>query len=163
MTTPKIRLKDMLSPQAGRGPLARLVNETESHAARLELVRTLLPEQYASHCIAASVRGSELTIVADSSAWANRFRFEEKKIKEQCCRFSDLASVESVRFKTASQLRDSLAKEYKSDTNVPSRPVPQETIEHVIQLADSIEHAPLKRSLLKLADALRNRSRNQQQ
>ena len=162
MTKPNILLQDMLSPHLRRGPLARLVHQTNSHDALLQLVRSLLPEQYASHCIAASLRGRVLSIVADSSAWANRFRFEENNIKKQCRQFSDLARVESIRFRAASKLRHSLDKSQEEVEIPPAEAVPPETVELVVRLADSIEYLPLKRSLLNLANALRNRGQARQ-
>jgi len=55
--------------------LRRLELEVSAQKALLEKVRQLLPEDLASHCIAAQRRDQQLILHTDSPVWATRLRY----------------------------------------------------------------------------------------
>lgn len=55
--------------------LRRLEREINTQKALLEKVRQLLPDDLASHCIAAQKRDQQLILHTDSPVWATRLRY----------------------------------------------------------------------------------------
>ena len=152
-----IRLKDMLVQSKRRGELPRLIDAVTKQNATLQLVRALLPAQYASHCISVSVDGNQLSVVADSSVWANRLRFETNHLLAKCGNFDELAHIESIRFRTKSkrELESKLAESERRNHTAVST----DAIDAVSQAVESVEHPSLRLALADLQRTLERRKR----
>ena len=74
-------LQEILSDDAG-SLLTRLARQQSDNDTLLSRVRALLPSQFAQHLVAVTYREQILVLIADSSAWANRIRFENEQICE---------------------------------------------------------------------------------
>lgn len=70
----------------GQGLLERLRQGATEAATALGAVRAELPPELAGHVLAASVRGTTLTVLVDSAAWATRIRYEAAGLSEAVSR-----------------------------------------------------------------------------
>lgn len=66
----------------GHGLLERLREGAARAATALDAVREELAPEPAGHVLSASVRGSTLTVLMDSAAWATRLRYEAPGLAE---------------------------------------------------------------------------------
>ena len=92
------RINDALSkPKATHKRLSSLVRQMGYRNDTLQLVRAVLPDNEASQCIGAEIKGSTLVLMAESAAWATRLRFQQKTLLDE------LSCLE--RFRNVNQLR----------------------------------------------------------
>jgi len=77
---PAKKLENLLQPGA-RNPLQQLIRTAKSMETLATGLRRVLPPDAAASLVAANLReGGELVVVAASSAWASRLRFEERAL-----------------------------------------------------------------------------------
>ena len=89
------RLRDVLNAGAQRqNGLTRLMGRIEKERNTLEVVRSLLPQREASHCIGASVKGDTLVVLADSASWASRLRFQCRYLVDELHHMEQFAKVQ---------------------------------------------------------------------
>jgi len=70
------RLKNLLNPNDD-GDLGEIIRHARDMGALVQVLQTALPEEYAASIAAANIRDDgQLIILANSSAWASRLRFE---------------------------------------------------------------------------------------
>ncbi len=70
------RLKNLLNTN-DNGDLGDIVQHARNMDALLQVLQKALPEEYVASIAAANIRGDgQLVILANSSAWASRLRFE---------------------------------------------------------------------------------------
>jgi hypothetical protein len=70
------QLKDLLNP-CGDGELADIVRRARDLGSLARSLGEALPDEYAGAIVAANVRDDgELVVIASSSAWASRLRYE---------------------------------------------------------------------------------------
>ncbi len=76
------RLKNLLNTN-NNGDLADIVQHARNMDALLQVLQRALPEDHAASIAAANIRGDgQLVILASSSAWASRLRFETEALIE---------------------------------------------------------------------------------
>ncbi len=74
------RLKNLLNTN-DNGDLGDIVQHARNMDALLQVLQGALPEEYATSIAAANIRGDgQLVILATSSAWASRLRFETEAL-----------------------------------------------------------------------------------
>ena len=72
----KNELKNLLSP-CSDGDLGSIVRRAKELGELTNLLSRALPEDFAGAIVAANIReGGELVVIAASSAWASRLRYE---------------------------------------------------------------------------------------
>ncbi len=70
------RLKNLLNPNDD-GDLSDVIRHARNMGALQQVLQKALPEEYGASIAAANIRGDgQLVILANSSAWASRLRFE---------------------------------------------------------------------------------------
>ena len=75
-------LKDLLSP-CSEGDLGNIVRRARKLGELTDLLSGTLPEDFAGAIVAANVReDGELVVIAASSAWASRLRYEADVLLE---------------------------------------------------------------------------------
>ena len=78
MTAKKL---EQLLESGARNPLQRLIRTARDMESLASGLRRALPPDAAASLVAANLReGGELVVIAESSAWASRFRFEEQAL-----------------------------------------------------------------------------------
>lgn len=93
------KLKNLLNP-CGNGELADMVQRAQSMGALSEALIEALPGDFATSIVAANIRDNRhLVVVAATSAWAARLRFEAALLQEAARKFG--ASVDSVSVRVA--------------------------------------------------------------
>ena len=76
------RLKNLLNAN-DNGDLGDIVRHARNMDALLQALQGALPEEYAASIAAANIRGDgQLVILANTSAWASRLRFETEALIE---------------------------------------------------------------------------------
>lgn len=99
-------IKESLQPTDKRkSKFQRLINRLHSHQSLQQIVKHLLPEEESEHCVGTHLRGSTLTIVVDSSSWANRIRFSQISLLSQLRRLANFAHVQRIVVITDSRLQ----------------------------------------------------------
>lgn len=76
----KNELKNLLNPSSG-GDLGDIVRRAREMGELTRILDSALPEDYAGAIVAANVReNGDLVVIAASSAWASRLRYETDKL-----------------------------------------------------------------------------------
>ncbi len=76
------RLKNLLNPNDD-GDLGDIIRHARDMGALVQVLQKALPKEYAASIAAANIRGDgQLIILAYSSAWASRLRFETDTLIE---------------------------------------------------------------------------------
>lgn len=65
------------------GPLTELLHRVSEHQASLQLVHSILPEEYHAHCLHVDLRQNELLLLVDSPVWANRTHYVSATLLEK--------------------------------------------------------------------------------
>jgi len=90
-------IKESLQPTDKRkGKFQRLINRLHSHQSLKQIVKHLLPEEESEHCVGTHLRGSTLTIVVDSSSWANRIRFAQMTLLSSLHRLANFTHIQRI-------------------------------------------------------------------
>ncbi|MCY3626549.1 MAG: DUF721 domain-containing protein [Gammaproteobacteria bacterium] len=90
-------IKESLQPTDKRkGKFQRLINRLHSHQSLKQIVKHLLPEEEAEHCVGTHVRGSTLTIIVDSSSWGNRIRFTQMTLLSDLRKLANFAHIQRI-------------------------------------------------------------------
>lgn len=77
---PSDTLKNLLNP-SGNGELAEIVERAQAMASLTRTLTLALPAELAGALVAANIReNEELVVIAASSAWAARLRFESERL-----------------------------------------------------------------------------------
>ena len=73
-------LKNLLTP-CSEGDLGRIIRRAQKLGELTDLLARALPEDFAGAIVAANVReNGELVVIASSSAWASRLRYESEAL-----------------------------------------------------------------------------------
>lgn len=92
-----VRLRDVLKSRSRRrSRLSRLINQIEYDSETTKIVQALLPENEASHCVGASIKGKVVVLMVDSAAWANRLRFRKKTLLSDLRQIQRFAVVQDI-------------------------------------------------------------------
>jgi hypothetical protein len=76
----KIELKNLLNP-SDDGDLAQIVKRAREMGELTHVLSKALPDEYAGAIVAANLReDGDLVVIAASSAWASRLRYETDKL-----------------------------------------------------------------------------------
>ena len=79
---PPKRIDNLLKPNADEG-LGSIVRRAREMEGLVEALRAALPPEEAAGVVAANLRDDgELVVLAETSAWAARLRFEEERLIE---------------------------------------------------------------------------------
>lgn len=65
------------------GPLTGLLHRVSEHQESLNIVRSILPEEYHAHCLHVDLRQNELLLLMDSPVWANRAHYVSPTLLEK--------------------------------------------------------------------------------
>lgn len=129
-----------------KGEVADLVTQTRQLRHLTRLLNNELDTGLTGHCQVAGFRPPALVIVANSPAWATRLRFQSRTLVQQLKRkykeFQKLEYIEVRIFPSRLQPRT---------PPQPPRRISRRATETIVAMAESIEDAPLKEALLKLA------------
>lgn len=120
------------------------------HKRVLAAVQRALPEFLASQCIACVVNQRKLNVYTASPVWASRLRYHKALILKSV-NASNPTSIDRV------DIRILIAEPTASRPASRANAVSGETVKLLASLAQSTEHAPLKQSLLRLAESLEKR------
>ncbi|MCE2436534.1 MAG: DUF721 domain-containing protein [Pseudomonadales bacterium] len=77
--------------------LKKVMDDAAAAKEVTRVVKRVMPRDYASHCLAAAVKGAQLVLVVDSSAWASKIRLDQKRILDRVTDLSIFARVTGVR------------------------------------------------------------------
>lgn len=126
--------------------LKHLEHGISARRTLLAEVRTHLPEEVATHCLAAQIEGARLILHSDSPAWATRLRY----LSNQLCSLLEPGhpTLREIRIKvllTRGTGRPPARKPYKS----------AQAAEVIESSADSTAPGPLRDALLRLSRAVK--------
>jgi len=139
------KIDNLLSPrQPPSSALARLLGRASQQDAWTSQLRALLPQEVASECRVANVRDQLLTVHISSAAWATRLRFLIPALLPSLNRLADFSQVSDVRLAVV-PVADNLV---ASPRDQAVRPPDQASLR---ELADEVDHADLRRAILRLA------------
>ena len=78
----KNELRNLLNPSAG-GDLGQIVKRAREMGELTHVLSKALPDEYAGAIVAANLRDNgDLVVIASSSAWASRLRYETDVLLE---------------------------------------------------------------------------------
>lgn len=95
-----ISIKDAINPRhrasrvAGYRPLLRQIEINQHH---LKVIRSVLSEEAAEHCTYVRYTPERITLLVDSSVWANLLRLDSNRILAELRELPDYVACESIR------------------------------------------------------------------
>jgi hypothetical protein len=125
--------------------LASLGERLSAQQALLERIRPLLPAPLEDHCVWAILRDSDLTLLVDSPAWANRLRYLVPQLKQQLLRHG--LQVRNIRIKVTILRGDAGRRTRHRKAN----PLSRANAELLDCVARGIEDEGLRNALLRLS------------
>lgn len=142
MARTPVSLKNLLQPRST--PLGGLLQRVQQQRTLLKHVQSVLPAELRPHCLHAELHNSELLLFMDTSAWANRAQYLGPSL---------IAGLKAIDHRNVERLRIRVL----PNQGVPSRGhrrsafLSAQTADLIEAAANTIEDAPLRASLLRLA------------
>lgn len=93
-----INTRHIASRVAGYRPLLQRIEVNQHH---LQVIRSVLAEDAASHCTYVRYTPEMLTLLVDSSVWANLIRMDSKRILEELQQLPDYVACEAIRIQVS--------------------------------------------------------------
>lgn len=127
------------------GPLTELMHRISEHQTLLNLVCSLLPEEYRAHCLHVDLRQNEVLVLVDSPVWANRTRYVSPAILEK---------LNGLHSSTLKRVRIQIAPQQNSEPNPPKNrraTLSLSGAETLLDAADSVSDPALATALRRLA------------
>jgi hypothetical protein len=169
-TTPWQSAGEILSSRRRRGredPSAGTLRALLRRSARMERlnhqVRAALPHDVRDHCRVTALENGELRLIADSSVWATRLRFESPRLKETLRQLSDFRTIDRIQIRAG---RTPAPAMYSSASDSSSRGLPDRSsapgqhrwtqigADCVRTCAEQLEDRELRSALSRLASHL---------
>ena len=125
--------------------LAHLTSQAQYQERLLARLRTELPEPLASHCVAAALKGSTLSLLVDSPVWNARLRFQSPELLSRLR--SDFPGLANIQVAVA------------RPAEIRPRPSRHRPLTHSPQAASIVEQASAGISDPALSEALRRLAR----
>ncbi len=125
--------------------LRQLFREAAENRSQNERIRQLIDEPSRAHVRFALRKGDTVILIADSSAWASKLRYQVAAIQQRIESSPEMDGVRNIRVKVAAA---------EPTTQVPTRraqALSAGTAEGVRSQAESIEDPLLRAAVLKLA------------
>ena len=132
--------------QEADAELAILVTRTRKIRDLTTKLRTLLEPDLAPHCYIGNIEQEKLTVIADSAAWASKFRFCSQAILPALNALHPAFSgIKSIHVKVLQQ-------GYEPEPPPVHRPeLNQENAQGLLTLAENVEDSDLQQALTRLA------------
>ncbi len=124
--------------------LRQLFREARENRSHSEGIRQLIDEPLRTHVRFALIKDNTLILIADSSAWASKLRYQIANIQRRMEASPEFARVRNIRVKVAAA---------EPTTQVPVRraqALSATTAEGIRKQAESIEDPLLREAILKL-------------
>lgn len=124
--------------------LRQLFREAAENRSHDDRIRQLIDEPLRAHVRFAMLKGDTVILIADSSAWASKLRYQVAAIQRRMESAPEMAGVRNIRVKVAAA---------EPTTQIPTRRAQAPsatTAEGVRKQAESIEDPELREAVLKL-------------
>jgi hypothetical protein len=125
--------------------LRQLFREAAENRSHNERIRELIDEPLRAHVRFALLKGDTVILIADSSAWASKLRYQVAAIQRRMESSPEMAAVRNIRVKVAAA---------ETTTRIPARraqALSATTAEGVRRQAESIEDPLLREAVMKLS------------
>jgi len=108
-------------------------------------IKPLLEEPLRHHIHLATLRGDTLTLIADSSAWAAKLRYQVPELRGRIAEISDFPKIQNIRVKVAK-----IDSPYPADPQQSKPYLSNKVIEGLQQQANYLRDPALREALLRL-------------
>ena len=125
--------------------LRQLFRDAAENRSHNDRIKQLIDEPLRAHVCFALIKGDTLILIADSSAWASKLRYQVAAIQRRMESTPDLAQVRNIRVKVAA------AEPVDHTPTRRAQALSAATAEGVREQAQSIEDPLLREAVLKLA------------
>jgi len=125
--------------------LRQLFREAGDQRTVDQLIRLAIDEPLRDHIRFALVRGDTAILIAESSAWAAKIRYQVSTIQHRMAEIPGIPPIRSIRVKVAS------AQETESDVARPAQAISDESARNVRLQADAIADPEVREAMLRLA------------
>jgi len=141
----QIKMKSLGELFGSRESIKTLNKKLAQHAALLARIRLLLPEPLGDHCIGAVPHETRLVLFVDSPAWASRFRYLGRDLREKLK--AEGVALESIRIKVF------LPQSAPAERHHPAEPLTlsKESAAMIRSTAECTESTELREALLRLS------------
>ncbi len=125
--------------------LRQLFREAAENRSQNDRIRELIDEPLRAHVRFALIKGDTVILIADSSAWASKLRYQVAVIQRRMEASAEMAAVRNIRVKVAAA---------EAITQIPTRRaqgLSATTADGMRRQAESIEDPLLREAVLKLS------------
>ncbi|MCE2407446.1 MAG: DUF721 domain-containing protein [Pseudomonadales bacterium] len=97
-------LRDAIDPNhptSARVGLRPLMLKLEANRQHLMVIRSMLPNDCAEHCVYVSCTAKTMTLCVDSSSWATQIRLDSKRLLTELHALPDYVELTQVRVRVS--------------------------------------------------------------